>query len=219
MSMAQCLHCGTDVSDQAAVDGWCENCGKKLPESVSARVRKVHTEAHHRELQAKIADPPKSAGGQSAVPTAKGTWHSFFRSLYFHIATSGEAPYDSRDIAFHKLVVRIGLVFGGLAALATIAQVILAIVGLFSKPGGPGVILVIALEYGAYVLALVPVAYLVGIGVALVFAPNRFLRGPIGRKWLGIVGVKGPLAGRIVCLLLLAILVGIAVGIGWRIWG
>ena len=39
MSTHQCLHCDANVSTSEILDGWCENCGKKIPPSMQAELR------------------------------------------------------------------------------------------------------------------------------------------------------------------------------------
>ncbi|OAI40488.1 hypothetical protein AYO40_00715 [Planctomycetaceae bacterium SCGC AG-212-D15] len=39
MSTHQCLHCDANVSTREILDGWCDNCGKKIPPSMQAGLR------------------------------------------------------------------------------------------------------------------------------------------------------------------------------------
>ena len=40
MSTHQCLHCDANVSTPEILDGWCENCGKKIPPSMQDELRR-----------------------------------------------------------------------------------------------------------------------------------------------------------------------------------
>ena len=40
MSTHQCIHCEANVSASEILDGWCENCGKKIPPSMQDEVRR-----------------------------------------------------------------------------------------------------------------------------------------------------------------------------------
>lgn len=35
----QCLHCSANVTTEEILDGWCENCGKKIPSSMREGLR------------------------------------------------------------------------------------------------------------------------------------------------------------------------------------
>jgi hypothetical protein len=37
----RCLHCNATASAREAADGWCDACGKRLPESYAAKVKNV----------------------------------------------------------------------------------------------------------------------------------------------------------------------------------
>lgn len=45
MSTYQCLHCEANVSTPEILDGWCENCGKKIPPSMQDEVRRSNKPA------------------------------------------------------------------------------------------------------------------------------------------------------------------------------
>lgn len=45
MSTHQCLHCEANVSTSEILDGWCENCGKKIPPSMQDEVRRNNKSA------------------------------------------------------------------------------------------------------------------------------------------------------------------------------
>jgi uncharacterized membrane protein YedE/YeeE len=50
---------------------------------------------------------------------------------------------------------------------------------------------------------------LAGAALTLLFAPSDFLEGPVGRRWLKLVGTSNLLVARLICLLFAALLLGI----------
>jgi hypothetical protein len=71
---------------------------------------------------------------------------------------------------------------------------------LVTAAGGALKMLVICLA----IATVMPVGfYFYGTSVALRFTPSDFLRGPIGRKWLKLAGVKSVATARVLCSLLL----------------
>jgi hypothetical protein len=47
-----------------------------------------------------------------------------------------------------------------------------------------------------------------GVATACLFAPRSFLEGPLGRKWLRLIGTRKVLAARLVCFLVDLVLAG-----------
>lgn len=139
-----------------------------------------------------------------------GAWAQLWRTQTFHVPAEGEATYDPRDVRWHQYVVRLGKLFGACAGLPLMAVAAwLYLDFLLTAPNLVGALVGPVLVAGIY-----PGFRLFGCGAGLLVAPGRFLRGPIGRRWLTIVGVRSPLAARLVCLLLLgafaAVLVSLA---------
>jgi hypothetical protein len=56
--------------------------------------------------------------------------------------------------------------------------------------------------------------------MACLFAPREFLTGPVGQKWMKLIGTKSVLVARIVCLIFGLIVAAPFVAIGMSItWG
>lgn len=55
---------------------------------------------------------------------------------------------------------------------------------------------------------------LYGVAMACLFAPRDFLAGPLGEKWMKLIGTKSIFGARIVCLFLGLITMAPFVGIG-----
>ncbi len=87
-----------------------------------------------------------------------------------------------------------------LFVLAVVPAIVLAVAcAVLGFAGGFCGLLLLFLGLPA-ALALPPACYLSGAAATLLFAPSDFLRGPIGRKWVRVAGVKSPLAARLVYL-------------------
>jgi len=68
-----------------------------------------------------------------------------------------------------------------------------------------------------------PLAFWIGVFTgfpsALAFAPERFLRGPFGEKWMRLIGVRSVLVARLVCLIVFAAIttaVSVLVLLAWH---
>lgn len=138
-----------------------------------------------------------------------GAWAQLWRTQTFHVPAEGEAAYDPRDVRWHQHIVLLGKLFGACFGLPlTVLAAGLYLVFLLTAASLVGAILGLVVVVGLY-----PGFRLFGCGAGLLVAPGRFLRGPIGRRWLTIVGVSSPLAARLVCLLLLGAFVAVLVSL------
>lgn len=57
-----------------------------------------------------------------------------------------------------------------------------------------------------------------GTALACLFAPRAFLEGPVGRKWLDLIGTDSIATARIVCLLFTLLLAAVVGFFGWMAW-
>jgi hypothetical protein len=73
MSTHQCLHCDANVTTAEILDGWCENCGKKIPPSMQAGLR----------TQTIVAPPPANDTAQLNFR------HVLLAVVVFVVAVSG----------------------------------------------------------------------------------------------------------------------------------
>jgi hypothetical protein len=131
--------------------------------------------------------------------------------MRFHVPAKGGGRFDPVHITVHKVVVGVGLAFGALGVLAALGFAAgCAMVALTAKTPGSAAETLIGIPVS---LLIPPGCYFIGTSLALAFTPTRFLRGPIGRKWLKVAGVKSPILARVVFILIPALAVGIVVAI------
>ena len=111
-----------------------------------------------------------------------------------------------RHSAYHKRIILVSSVFGILgAAIGIIASIALAV----DAKSGKDIkgVLLTPFMFGAGGL-------LFGVAVACLFAPRDFLTGPLGKKWMKLIGTKSVLVARIVCLIFGLVILAPFVGIG-----
>src|SRR5262249_26188392 len=109
-----------------------------------------------------------------------------------HDAVQQAGDDASRQVATYKAIVRFT---GAVAGVCVLAGIILAALHWQTA------------EDRAFVVCL-PImglfcGSLVGVSLALLFAPREFLLSPVGRKWLGLIGVRNILVARVVCVITL----------------
>jgi hypothetical protein len=145
------------------------------------------------------------------METMATPWTVFRETTRFHVPAKGGGRYDPAHIRIHKIVVGVGLAFGALGVLAALGFAAGSVIVALSAKN---------LESAAVTLIGIPVSFLIppgcyfiGTSMALVFAPTRFLRGPIGQKWVKIAGVKSPILARLLFILIVVLVVGIVVAI------
>jgi hypothetical protein len=54
---------------------------------------------------------------------------------------------------------------------------------------------------------------LLGVAGTCLMAPNEFLTGPVGRKWMALIGTKSVLVARIACGILVVIVLGATIAL------
>ena len=57
---------------------------------------------------------------------------------------------------------------------------------------------------------------LAGVAGACLVAPHEFLTGPVGRKWMALIGTKNVLIARIVCGILVTIVLGAIIAVATK---
>jgi hypothetical protein len=203
------MYCDADLPEAEVLAGWCEACGKKVPETVVAGVRKSQAETRRAAVEQRSAQPPKQPAAQAKPERRTSATGSFWRTTTFHLPPPGGPEYDPRDVRTHKLVVAVGMIFGAAVLVsAVVGGTVLVVMSLFHPQGSTFAFIVVLLELAPLVLGLAAALYLFGTAVVLLFTPSSFLAGPIGKKWQGIVGIKGPFAARCVCFCLCALVIG-----------
>jgi hypothetical protein len=104
--------------------------------------------------------------------------------------------------SFHRRIVVVSSLFGSVGVgLGVGIDVLAQQEGTEGKEG--------AFVYMAIVfpLALAAAGLLFGVAATCAFAPRDFLAGPVGRKWMRLIGTKSIAAARLVCL---AVVLGVS---------
>ena len=126
-----------------------------------------------------------------------------------------------RHVSGHRRIVAISATFGGIGLALGLALVVAAFVLPDDPPGlhrpnprgdqelkGAIGLLIVPFILGA-------VGLVFGGSAACAFAPREFFESPIGRRWLGMIGVEGVGPARVVCLLVAGIIAAAAAGIAY----
>ena len=153
-----------------------------------------------------------TAGGKG-IETMATPWTVFRKTTRFHVPAKGGGRYDPAHIRIHKIVVGVGLAVGALGVLVALGLAACCAMIVLTGKNLRGSYVATTLLGIPVSLLIPPGLYFIGTSIGLVFTPNRFLRGPIGQKWLEIAGVKSPILARVLCILIVAIVVGIVVAI------
>jgi hypothetical protein len=127
-------------------------------------------------------------------------WKSVTTSIYFHYPAVGEGPYEPGHVSIQRKIVRAGLAFAAIGIVPAVAF------GAFGITHAENVgDLKVALSGAIFFIP--PLFYFVGTSIGLLFAPNAFLRGPIGQRWLNVGGVKNIYVARFMCFFIFVMLV------------
>jgi hypothetical protein len=119
---------------------------------------------------------------------------------------SSEGASSLPHANFHCRIVRVAGIFAGIGGLLGIA-VSLAAMGTIQT----------GREF--FGLFLMPIAFgcggfLFGMSLMCMFAPREFLEGPVGRKWMALIGTRNVFAARFVCMLFGLLCMAPIVGLG-----
>ncbi len=120
-----------------------------------------------------------------------------------HAALEQSGEFRETHASYHRRIVQVSCIFGVLGAMAGIA---LSISTALNEENARGVLL------GPFLFGAAGLLF--GVAVACLFAPRKFLTGPMGDKWMKLIGTKNVLAARIVCLIFGLIIVAPLVGFG-----
>lgn len=123
------------------------------------------------------------------------------------VKAGSEAP---RHASFHRRIVTVSVIFGLMGAALGVGMIFIAV--------GQDA----ALDDGAEIL-LAPLVFaaaglVFGVSVACLFAPRSFLTGPVGQKWMKLIGTESTAVARVVCLLFTMLLLGFIVLLVWSAW-
>jgi len=199
-----CRQCGSPVHDHCMTPAngeGCPTCGAPPRPDVAAVSKPADGDTARQQ----------QAGSLAALFARAVSWGGFQKSQQFDVPGEGEPAYDPGHVATHRIIVRVGKVCGAVgivvAGLFVFACLLVAGASAASPDRASGVSVRTVIWGTLFVIliaAATPVAfYFYGTSVALLFAPSDFLRGPIGRKWLKVAGVKGIAVARVLCFVLL----------------
>lgn len=121
----------------------------------------------------------------------------FFREATGYVRPDDDAvrragSTGERHSGYHRKIVWISGVLGALFALAGLAASIAELTGGKMRESDAKVVLLAPLLAGV-------AGIMFGVAVACLFAPSEFLTGPMGAKWMSLIGTKNILVARIVC--------------------
>ena len=103
-----------------------------------------------------------------------------------------EAGEDAAAAAgYHKYVVLTAIILGLLCAVVGTSLIAM---GDSSRSDYLKMLLAAPLIFGA-------IGILLGVSIACAAAPTSFLEGPLGRKWMNLIGTQNVLVARLVCLM------------------
>jgi len=122
----------------------------------------------------------------------------FFRKAPEFIEPDAQALEQAGDdrpkhAAYHKRIVKLAIIFGIVGAVGGAVAAVFAAVG-------PRV------ERNHRAIILAPVLFGIGgaffgTAIACLIAPSDFLTGPVGQKWMKLIGTRNVLVARLVCAL------------------
>ena len=120
------------------------------------------------------------------------------------LARAGES--GRRHSGYHKRIVLVSCIFGVLGAVPGI--IFLVVAAGVAKAGND----LIGLLFAPFMFGAAGLLF--GVAVACLFAPRDFLTGPLGEKWMKLIGTKSVLVARIVCLIFGLIIMAPFVAVG-----
>jgi hypothetical protein len=107
----------------------------------------------------------------------------------------------SRHISVHRRIVAVSLVFGLIGAAAGVAMIVLGASGAAPRKDGQSFLL------APFLFAAM--GSVLGAASSIAFVPNSFLAGPMGQKWMRLIGTNSLLVARIVCSIFLILTLAI----------
>jgi hypothetical protein len=142
---------------------------------------------------------------------------SFFRIFrFFQEASTYTEPDQAalqdagidvdRHADYHRSIVRVSGVFGAIGFALGVVGLIL-----FLTSANPG-----QMQIGMVLMPLVFAipGLLFGVALSCLFAPRGFLLGPIGNRWMELIGTRNVTVARLVCCLVALVFGGAALGMG-----
>lgn len=120
-----------------------------------------------------------------------------------------EAGHEAGRYAnYHKRIVRVSVLLGAIGGAAGLTMAIFLGRDLYdgTAEGRDFSLMIYAPFLGA------AVGLLAGVAVMCATAPRTFLMGPVGRKWMKLIGTENLLFARLICVLIGLCAFGVAVG-------
>jgi hypothetical protein len=100
---------------------------------------------------------------------------------------------------YHRRIVVIAGCCGAIAAIGG------AVAALLQPPDAKDFLKVLLMMPPMFAV----IGILEGVAVACLFAPREFLSGPVGQKWMSLIGTKSVIGARITCALLVLAVPGV----------
>jgi drug/metabolite transporter (DMT)-like permease len=124
------------------------------------------------------------------------------------VAQAGEGA--QRHISIHRRILAVGVVSALIGVALGIGMIILDGTSTARTKDGANILLA--------PLMFSMMGGILGTSTAIAFVPSAFLRGPMGQKWMRLVGTGSVLVARAVCLIFFILSLGIVAlmaVIGW----
>lgn len=123
-----------------------------------------------------------------------------------------------KHAALHRRIVRIAITCACCGASFGIACLVLTARAGHLRPAAANQI-----EQSGAVLLFSPFMFaaaglIFGTALGCLFAPNNFLRGPVGQRWMQLIGTQSMFATRLVCLLFSLFLLAFMGLMAWALW-
>ena len=140
-----------------------------------------------------------------------GLFRKFFEEATGYIEPNSEAVERLGETApkhatYHKRIVVVSIIFG---VVGVVAGICFLVSEWWSQhDGSKGGLWLAPIMFGA-------AGVLFGAAFACLFAPKEFMVGPMGQKWMTLIGTKNILAARIVCLVVALVPVAFAGVVMW----
>jgi len=125
-------------------------------------------------------------------------------------AVARAGPEAPRHASFHRRIVTVSVIFGVIGAVLGVGLLVVAVGEKTAESDGAKILLA-PLVFAAAGLVF-------GVSVTCLFAPRSFLTGPVGQKWMQLIGTESAVVARLICLAFTMLLLGLIALMGWAAW-
>lgn len=128
----------------------------------------------------------------------------FFAAAVGYIHPDPEAAEQTTDtslLRYHQKVVLTAIVFGAFSAIASVVLMII----LQETANEIGTIVLMPIVFGV-------AGCIFGTAWACLWAPREFLAGPVGQKWMKLIGTDSVTVARAVCAMVVVAIAGLVPG-------